>query len=139
MRTLRTALLFLLALPAAATTYVVPDDRGLVSLSRAIVSGTVVESRVRRGPTGRIETVTMVGVDEWIKGVSASGTGRTIDVVLPGGELDDVRLSVPGVPAFTAGERVLLFLSQTGRGEWTTWAFALGGLPRGRTRSARAR
>ncbi len=123
MRTLRISVLFLLALPAAATTYVVPDDRGLISLSRAIVSGSVVETHVRRGVTGRIETVTSVAVDEWIKGANAS---RTIDVVLPGGELGDVRMSMPGVPTFTAGERVLLFLSRTGRGEWTTWALALG-------------
>ena len=123
MRTLRPVFLFLLALPAFAVTYVVPDDRGLVSLSRAIVSGSVTATHVRRGPTGRIETVTTVAVDEWIKGAHAA---RTIDVVLPGGDLGDVRMSVPGVPSFAAGERVVLFLSETGRGDWTTWAFALG-------------
>ncbi len=125
MRTLRLSLLFLLSLcvrPVFAATYIVPDDRALVSVSRAIVSGSVTATRVRRGAARRIETVAAVSVDEWIKG---SGD-RSIEVVLPGGELGDERMTVPGVTPFTAGERVLLFLSQNGRGDWTPFAFSLG-------------
>lgn len=125
MRTRRLSLFFLLSLsvrPVFAATYIVPDDRGLVDVSRAIVSGSVTDTRVRRGPTGRIETVTAVAVDEWIKG----GGDRSIEIVLPGGELGDERMTVPGVPSFTAGERVLLFLSRNGRGHWTPFAFSLG-------------
>jgi hypothetical protein len=130
MRTLRLSLLFLLALcarPLFCATYVVPDDRGLVSLARAIVSGSVTGTHVRRGPTGRIETVFTVAVDEWLKGGADSAA---VEVVLPGGRIGDEGLTVPGVPSFTRGERVLLFLTKTGRGDWTddwtTWAFALG-------------
>ena len=123
MRTLRLPLLFLLALlalPGSSATYVVPEDRELVPASRAIVSGTVTATHVRRGT--RIETVTEVAVEEWIKG---SG-GRTAAVVLPGGQLGNERLTVPGVPRFRTGDRVLLFLTRTHRGDWTTVSFALG-------------
>src|SRR5689334_24978071 len=117
MRTLRPGLLFLLllALPAFSATYVVPADRELVSLSRTIVSGSVIDSHARRSATGRIETVTTVAVEEWLKG---SRDARTVDIVLPGGELDGVRMTFTGAPSFSTGDRVLLFLSTNGRGDW---------------------
>jgi Dual-action HEIGH metallo-peptidase len=124
MRTSPFSLVFLLiltALPAFSATYVVPEDRELVSAARAIVTGNVVSTHVRRGV--RIETVYEVAVEEWIKGGAGS---RTVSIVLPGGQLGDERLTVPGVPAFGAGDRVLLFLTRTGRGNWTTVSFALG-------------
>ncbi|HEV7238459.1 MAG TPA: hypothetical protein VGQ36_04400 [Thermoanaerobaculia bacterium] len=124
MRTIRFSLISLLALaalPAFSATYIVPDDRDLVSAARAIVSGTVEKSHVRR--SGRIETVYEVAVEEWIKGATGA---RVIAIVLPGGELGDTRLTVPGVPSFKAGDRVLLFLGKNGRGDWTPWAWSLG-------------
>jgi hypothetical protein len=124
MRTVQFSLLFLLALtalPVFSATYVVPQDRELVSASRAVVSGTVVSTHVRKG--ARIETVTEVAVEEWLKG--GSGT-RTVSIVLPGGQLGAERLTVPGVPSFASGDRVLLFLTRNGRGDWTTLSFALG-------------
>lgn len=122
MRTARLSLLFLLAFPAFSATYVVPDDRGLISAARAIVSGTVVDSEARLSKTGRIETVYEVEVEEWIKETGDS----VLQIVLPGGELGDVRMSMPGVPSFEQGERVLLFLGKNGRGDWTPWAVGLG-------------
>lgn len=125
MRTLPFSVLFLslLSWTAGAATYIVPDDRGLVSTAEVIVSGSVTETRVRRGANSRIETVAEVAVEEWIKGANDA---RTVAVVLPGGQLGDERLTMPGVPSFTPGDRVLLFLSRNGRGDWTPWAFALG-------------
>jgi hypothetical protein len=123
MRTVRIPLLFLLALtalPGFAATYVVPEDRELIPAARAIVSGSVAGTHVRRG--ARIETVTEIAVDEWLKG---SGP-RSVSVVLPGGRLGDEQLTVPGVPSFRAGDRVLLFLTRTRRGDWTTLSFGLG-------------
>ncbi len=123
MRTARLPLLFLLiltALPVFSATYIVPEDRELVSAARAIVTGSVLSTQVRRG--ARLETVTEVAVEEWVKG---SG-GRSVQVVLPGGQLGDERLTVPGVPTFRSGDRVLLFLTRNGRGDWTTLSFALG-------------
>ncbi|HET8775493.1 MAG TPA: M57 family metalloprotease, partial [Thermoanaerobaculia bacterium] len=161
MRTARLPLLFLLtltALPVFSATYIVPDDRELISAAQAIVTGTVVSTHVRRGV--RLETVTEIEVEEWIRGQKAEGRGQraegrgqsaegrgqkkpgpgggllpsalcplpsaSIEVVLPGGQLGDERLTVPGVPSFRAGDRVLLFLVCNGRGEWTTLSFALG-------------
>ena len=124
MRTLRFSLFFLLsltALPVFSATYVVPEDRELVPAARAIVSGSVSATHVRRG-VRRIETVTEIAVEEWIKG---SG-GRSVSIVLPGGQLGKQRLTVPGVPVFEEGQRVLLFLTRNGRGEWTTLSFGLG-------------
>lgn len=123
MRTLRFSLIVVLslaALPIFSATYIVPEDRDLISAARGIVSGTVTSTHVRRGV--RIETVTQVAVEEWIKGTG----GQSVSVVLPGGQLGEKRLTVPGVPSFTPGDRVLLFLSRDGRGEWTTWSWALG-------------
>jgi hypothetical protein len=124
MRTLRlflSILLSLCALPVFSATYIVPEDRELVPAARAIVSGTVTATHVRRG-VRRIETVTEVAVEEWIKG----SDGRSVAIVLPGGQLGGRRLTVPGVPSFEAGDRVLLFLTRTERGEWTTLSFGLG-------------
>ena len=123
MRTLRFSLILLLwlaALPLFSATYIVPEDRELIPAARAIVSGTVTATQVRRGV--RIETVTEVAVEEWIKGTG----GRAISIVLPGGQLGHERLTVPGVPSFDAGDRVLLFLTRNGQGDWTTLSFALG-------------
>ena len=96
MRTIRLSLLILLSLaavPVFSTTYVVPEDRELVPAARAIVSGTVVSTRVRKGV--RIETVAEVAVEEWLKG---GGAAQRVSIVLPGGQLGNERLTVPGVP-----------------------------------------
>jgi len=148
MRTIRFSLPILLlfaVLPAFSATYIVPEDRELVVAARAIVTGSVIGTHVRRrchlecggnasafltreSESGgaasalQIETETEIAVEEWIKG---SGAG-TISIALPGGQLGDERLTVPGVPSFAAGDRVLLFLTRNGRGDWTTLSFALG-------------
>jgi hypothetical protein len=123
MRTVRFSLisvLVLTALPVFSATYVVPEDRDLVSAARAIVSGSVIATHVRSG--GRIETVTGVAVEEWIKGTG----GTSVSIVLPGGQIGNEGLTVPGVPSFEPGDRVLLFLTRNGRGDWTPLSFALG-------------
>ncbi len=112
--------LSLLATSLHATTYVIPSDEYLVSAADAIVTGTVIGAYVRRARL--IETVTEIAVDEWIKGEGEA----TIAIVHPGGQIGSERLTVSGVPAFSPGEHVLLFLQRNGRGDWTTWAFELG-------------
>lgn len=108
---------------ADATTYIVPDDRHLIAAANVIVSGTVIDSYAQRGANGLIETATTVAIEERFKG---NADARTIRIVLPGGALGEQRMSVSGVPRFSPGERVLLFLDRNGQGEWTTIAFALG-------------
>jgi hypothetical protein len=109
-------------MPVSAATYIVPDDATMVAASQGIVTGTVLGAHVRRGESGQIETATEILVEEWIK----NDGSRTVVVVHPGGHLGEEGLTVPGVPSFSPGERVLLFLDRNGRGDWTTWAFALG-------------
>jgi hypothetical protein len=123
MRIVRASVLavLMIATSLGATTYIVPDDRYLISAAKAIVTGTVTGSHVRLRE-GLIETVTNIAVDEWIKGEGAP----SIAIVLLGGQLGEERLTVSGMPSFSTGERVLLFLDRDGDGDWTTWAFALG-------------
>jgi hypothetical protein len=123
-----------LAVIAEGATYVVPDDRHLIAAAKAIVTGTVIDGYARRAANGLIETVTSVAIDERLKG---DGDARTIDVALPGGAVGGERMSVSGVPRFSAGERVLLFLDRNKQGEWTTIAFALGAFRFGRDAQGR--
>jgi hypothetical protein len=122
--TSRIALLVLLVAPRLrAATFIVPDDRSLVQYAKAIVVATPIESHARW--TNRwIETVTTMRVEETIRGAFAEGD--TFDDVELGGEYGDVAYVVPGSPQYTPGERVLLFLGNTDRGEWTAKAMAVG-------------
>jgi Ig-like domain CHU_C associated len=125
-------LLMLSALPLAAATFVVPPDRDLAKRSDAIATGNVLQSYARVTPEGGIETVTMISVTEVIKGKLPA----TFQVVEPGGTLGGLSTIIPGVPRFTDGETVLLFLRQTGTAHWSVADLAIGkfafGTERGR-------
>jgi hypothetical protein len=114
----------LMATSARAATFLVPSDRELVQAARAIVVATAGESAGRRSPGGRIETVTALRVEEAIKGPVAAG--ETIRVTELGGKIGSIGFLVPGSPAYTPGERVLLFLDTNARGEWVSKAMAVG-------------
>lgn len=75
-----------------------------------IASGRVVAVRaVSSG--GAIETVARIRVERAWRGDAA----RTLLVRVPGGTADGRRLIVPGVPRFSRGDRVLVFLYRAGR------------------------
>src|SRR5689334_14972135 len=102
----RAAVLILFAaMPAAAATFLVPDDGALVAASKAIVVATAGESHARFASGGWIETVTALRVDEVIRGTIASDA---IDVVELGGMVGSIGYAVPGAPRYAPGERVLL-------------------------------
>ncbi|MHB0972093.1 MAG: matrixin family metalloprotease [Thermoanaerobaculia bacterium] len=109
-------LLLLLASVASATTIVLPTDDQLILKSPVIAVGTVVQS----APVdieGRIFTETRLAVERVVKG-QVDGDILTIREV--GGEIGD-RLSVVfGSADYKAGERVLVFLWPTGRGDYQT-------------------
>lgn len=113
----------LLATTVEATSYRVPRDADMIAAAKAIVSGTIIDQSVRRSPTGLIETTTRLLVEERIKNALDESV---ISFVLPGGEDGGERLIAPGVPSFSPGERVLVFLDRNGRGEWTPFGWALG-------------
>jgi hypothetical protein len=112
----------LVAAPIFAISYVVPADRFEIERSTAIVAGRVLGSHVEDTPRFGIETITDVVVEDSLKGF----TGGVIQIREPGGVLGDEARVIPGVPRFTDGERLLLFLHRRADGEYTVSDLALG-------------
>ncbi|MCU1246075.1 MAG: cell surface protein [Acidobacteria bacterium] len=101
---------------AKATTIVMPTDEQLVSKAPVIVTGTVISSTpVDRGQ--KIWTETVVQLSGVLKG-DVSGESVTIREV--GGVIGDRITKIFGAPEYHAGERVLLFLTPTPRGDYQT-------------------
>src|SRR5216684_9394687 len=115
-------LLLLSAGRAFAVSYVVPRDRLEIERSSAIIVGRVLSSHVENSPRFGIETVTEVALEEAIKG----SVDSVIRIHEPGGVLGDEARMIPGVPAFTDGDRVLLFLYQREEGEYSVNDLQLG-------------
>src|SRR5947207_4049614 len=130
MRTaLKTLSLFtfgLITLPRLfATTFVVPTDRDMVRRADAIVVAEAVTSYPQANDAGGIETVTVLSVEEVVKGMYRISSD-TVEVHEPGGELDGSATIIAGVPRFTAGERVIAFLSRTPQHTWAVTELVLG-------------
>ncbi len=119
-RTLAVALL-IAALRAGAATFVATSVEDVARSSSAIVRGRVVSREARATPGGRIVTEVEVAVAESWKGTP----GRRVRLVVPGGSLGSIAMSVDAAPAFTDGEDVVLFLTREGRG-WHVNGWALG-------------
>jgi hypothetical protein len=112
----------LLPLSLSAATFVVPPDRDLIRRADAIVIGSPLSSYSQLNALGGIETVTTISVSSTLRGVAWS----TIDVVEPGGAYNDRYSIIAGVPQFSAGERLLLFLRRTGPNRWAVEELVLG-------------
>ncbi len=115
-------LVFAIAAPAFAVSYVVPADHVEVERSKAIVVGHVLRSHVESSTRFGIETVTDVILEETIKG----SVGGVIQIHEPGGVLGDQAYVIPGVPVFAEGDRILLFLHQRGNGQYCVNDLQLG-------------
>ena len=116
-----TCLFLLAAVAAGATTIVMPTDEQLIAKSPVIVEGTVLSSQaVDRG--GVIWTETRLAVAKTLKGSAR----EEITLAHPGGELGERITMIYGTPELTAGERVLLFLEQTPRGDYRTMDLFVG-------------
>lgn len=116
-------LLQLLAVVAYSATYIVPTDREMVRRAQAIVIGEALASYTQLNDKGGVETVTPFSVSEVIKGRIHDDT---INIYEPGGRYGDHITIIPGVPRFTEGEKLLLFLSRGGAGRWGVTVLALG-------------
>jgi hypothetical protein len=114
-------LVFAIAAPSFAITYIVPPDRFEIERASAIVVGRVLGSRVEASRLG-IETVTAIALEEAIKG----NAGSVVEIHTPGGTLDGETRLVPGVPTFVDGERVLLFLYRRDDGAYTISDLGIG-------------
>lgn len=110
-------------LTLSAATYFVPSDRDTVHRADAIIVGSALSSYTQEDERGGIETVTLMSIEEVIKG---SFESSTIQIHEPGGRLGKKARIIPGAPAFKEGERVLLFLHECLPGKWASSDFALG-------------
>jgi hypothetical protein len=104
-----------------AISYVVPADRFEIERASAIIIGRVLGSHVEVSRYG-IETVTEVALEEALKGEA----GSVVRVHEPGGAFGDIARTIPGVPTFTDGDRVLLLLYQREDGAYTVIDLQLG-------------
>jgi hypothetical protein len=101
------------SLPALATTLQHLDTRALALGSQQIVVGAVEDVHARWNDThSTIVTDVVVRVTESVKGEAAS----RILLTQLGGEVNGVRVSIPGCPTFRAGEEALLFVWRDPRG-----------------------
>lgn len=109
---------------ALGASFMVPTDRELVDLSKAIVIATAMTSYSVHVPNGFIDTVYELRVDEVIKG--DIDRNLPLQLVEMGGALDNQYNLVPGSPKYAVGERALIFVGTNKRGENTTWGMILG-------------
>ena len=90
-----------------ATTQVPVEFGEMVQGSQLIVHGRVVDVRGQQTADRRsIETVVTVAVTEALKGQP----GDTVTFRMPGGEVGRYRRVVVGVPRFTSGDDIVVFL-----------------------------
>jgi hypothetical protein len=110
MRALTLALL-LIASPAYATVYVPVDFSEMVTTSKFIVHGRVID--VHSEPTmdrSAIATYITIEVEQPLKGNARD----SITFRVPGGEVGRYRRVVVGAPRFTRGDEVIVFLTSRG-------------------------
>jgi len=99
--------LILLALPLQGTTLLRYDLEGLTARAERVFVGTCQRASTEL-VNGRIYTRFFFTVKEMVKGEPA----EQIELVLPGGQYQGVRSRIAGMPAFTPGEEVVLFLTE---------------------------
>jgi hypothetical protein len=109
--------------PLTAASFIVPADRHLVRQATAIVIGSALSSHTQLNADGGIETVTIVSVEEVLKGSIESDA---FELYEPGGVYKDQAKVIPGVPRFNDGDRYILFLMQNGDGKWRVLDLGLG-------------
>ncbi len=114
----------LLAVPAFAGTFIVPDDWVLVERAEGVVVATVQSSEGYRTAEGGVRTRVGLLVAEAIKGNFV--TGQLLEIDELGGRTEGLSLKLHGVPTYAPGDRVLVMLGRDGAGRLTTLEFALG-------------
>jgi len=105
-------LLPLLQVPAQAATFVDKNLAQLVTEAEQIFVGSVASVQSRKLPNGAIVTDFRFSDVQFIKGES---TATDIVLLALGGEVDGLRLEIPGLPQFQRGGRYLVFSSGNGK------------------------
>jgi hypothetical protein len=92
----------------SAMTYISVDFPTLVGEAQAIAIGRVAAVQPRwRSERRGVETALTFDVAQYLKG----DLGRTVTLVVPGGQMGRYRSVMPGAPTFTDGEELILFLT----------------------------
>ena len=102
---------------ASATTVLQVDVAAMTGTSEWVVNARVlaVDDVDLRAQGGGLATDITLSIDEVYKGDAT--TPRRYVLRLPGGHgRDGLAMVIPGMPRFTVGERVVLFLEKTSRG-----------------------
>jgi hypothetical protein len=113
MRALLIACVLLTAavLPLGATTYLPASFNEIVTESSTIVYGRVASVRAAWSDDRRtIDSFVTVQAVHYLKGTR----GQTLLVRVPGGQVGDRLMVIPGVPSFREGDMVVLFLKGAG-------------------------
>jgi hypothetical protein len=119
----RFIIVFILAVAANATTIPQYSVEDLAGKSDRIIVGTVIRSSTSWGPEHKfIWTRYELAIEDTIKGA----TEKTLTVSSAGGHLDGKTMYIPGAVAFTAGERVALFLKTFASGDKLTVGWTQG-------------
>lgn len=121
MRRWLAVLLLAFAAPAAAATFVTMSVEEVARSSDVVVRGLVVSREARATRDGRIITEVEIAVESAWKGA----TDRVVRLVVPGGSLGWIALSVDAAPTFEEGEEVIVFLARNGPG-YSVSGYALG-------------
>lgn len=114
------ALLLLSTPPLWATTLVRFDLERLTRNASCVFVGTCEEAQAEI-LEGRLYTRIRFAIGEVVKGQA----GKEIEVHLPGGERQGVRVHLAGMPQFAPGEEVVLFLTEPDR-RGHAWPVGLG-------------
>ncbi len=119
------AVLMLGATHASATTVIQISLPQMTLGSDVILHGTVhtAAAVAVKGNERHIRTDIVIRIQSLLKGPRGM---QTIKLELPGGKLGDWAINIPGMPSFTPGEEVVLFL------EKTKFNWALTGLNQGK-------
>lgn len=98
--------------PAQAATFAEKNLAQLVAEAEQIFVGTVSSLQSRRAPGGAIVTDVRFSNLQLLKGGDA---GADIVLLVLGGEVDGVRLEIPGLPQFQPDTRYLVFSRGNGK------------------------
>jgi hypothetical protein len=113
----------LAAISAGASTVERLSLDQLIEHADVIVRGRVEDITARSAPRGRARTFISLTVEKQFKGTPQN----TVFIEQPGGATGDIALAVPGLPKFSTGENVIVFLKRRRDG-----AFAVVGDTQGK-------
>lgn len=117
------ALAALAASPLAATTVLRQDLSQLTAGSETVVHGEVVR---RWSAWDDQQTAIWTHYEIEVAEAWKGAPGKTVTISEPGGEVDGVRMAVPGAPTYLIGEKVVVFAVRTPVGYLRTCGWGQG-------------